>query len=82
MGKDGTMEITTENGILMSWKVQGDSVTIRLRAKTSGWVAMGFDPTQAMRDANIIIGYVKDGRVLTRDDYGTDRGKHAADTKL
>jgi hypothetical protein len=80
--ESGMMEIRTENGILMRWKVDGDLLIVHLRAKTTGWVAVGFDPTQAMRDAIFIIGYVKNGRVMARDDFGTDRGKHAADTKL
>ena len=79
---DGMQEIRTENGIVMSWKVEGSSLTVRIRARSTGWVAVGFEPSQAMKDANFIIGYVKDGKVNLRDDFGTERGKHTADTKL
>jgi len=82
LNEEGMQEIITENGIVMSWKVDGPSLIIRISARSEGWVAVGFEPTQAMKDANFIIAYMKDGTVYVRDDYGTERGKHAADTKL
>ena len=82
LNESGMQEIRTENGIVMRWKVDDSSLIVMISAKTTGWVAVGFDPTQAMKDANFIIGYVKEGRVYARDDFGTERGKHTADTKL
>ena len=54
------------------WKIDGANLHVRLSAKTTGWVAVGFDSTSAMKDANLIIGYVKDGRAVLRDDFGPD----------
>jgi hypothetical protein len=82
LNDEGMQEIRTTNGIVMSWKTEGSSLIIQISAQSTGWVAVGFEPTQAMKDANFIIGYVKDGKVYVRDDFGTERGKHAADTKL
>jgi len=52
-------------------------------APTSGWVSVGFDPTNQMEDANIIIGYVEsNGSVNIRDDFGTSITSHASDLTL
>jgi hypothetical protein len=82
LNDEGMQEIRTENGIVMGWRTEGPSLIIRISAPSRGWVAVGFEPTQAMKDANFLIAYVKDGTVYVRDDYGTERGKHAADTQL
>lgn len=65
-----------------SWSVKGDSLQIQLVGKTKGWVAVGFNATSQMKNANIIIGYVKKGKVKISDDYGTTRTKHKSDKKL
>lgn len=82
LNEDGMQEIRTENGIVMSWKIDGGSMIVSLSARTGGWIAVGFEPSRAMKDANFIIAYVKGAEVFIRDDFGTDRGNHAADTGL
>ncbi len=49
------------------WRIDGDKIHVKLAAKTSGWVAIGFDPEKAMQGANIIIGAVKKGKVRIED---------------
>ena len=63
------------------WSVEGDMLAVKLNAPTKGWVAVGFNPSKKMKDANIIIGYVKDGKVTIFDEYGTHPAKHARDSK-
>ncbi len=76
-------EEVVESGITLQWRTDADYLYINLTAPTTGWVAVGFDPVNAMQDANIIIGYVdSSGEVFIRDDYGTSPGSHAADTSL
>jgi hypothetical protein len=53
-----------------------------MAAVTTGWISVGFDPTDKMADANILIGYVSDGTVFLRDDFGNGQVRHAADTQL
>lgn len=48
----------------------------------TGWVAIGFDPSSAMKDAQFIIAYVQDGDVFIRDDFGTGFFTHASDEAL
>ena len=55
---------------------------VLMAAPTTGWVSVGFDPASMMAEANILIGYVKDGAVFLRDDYGNGQVKHEADKEL
>lgn len=72
---------TTAAGMDVQWMVDDDTITIRMSARTTGWVAVGFDPSQQMADANIIIGYVEDGEAVVSDDYGIGRIRHGRDTE-
>jgi len=65
-----------------SWTIEGDLIHVLLQAKTTGWVAIGFDPENAMQGANIIIGAVKDGKVKIEDHYGDRKRGHSSDAKL
>jgi hypothetical protein len=72
-------EQATVAGVDVQWRVEGDELTVQMTAATTGWVAVGFDPSRMMRDANIIIGYVADGEVMISDDYGTGNTSHGHD---
>ncbi len=65
-----------------AWKVNGDRLEVKLSAETTGWVAVGFNPTDGMKGANYILGYVKDGKVTLTDDFGDSPVGHKADDKL
>ena len=64
------------------WKVVGDSLRCMLLAPSTGWLAVGFDPTEEMLDADFIIGYVNDGTTYVRDDFGVSEIMHSADVGL
>jgi hypothetical protein len=66
-------------GVTVQWMVEGDMLTVVMSAPTTGWVAVGFDPSRQMADANIIIGYVEDGEVFLSDEYGIGNVRHGAD---
>ncbi|MBN1434754.1 hypothetical protein JW921_08345 [Candidatus Fermentibacterales bacterium] len=73
-----------EDGFLAEIEAVGDSVlSVRLSAPTTGWVAVGFDPTAMMKDADLVIGYVTpEGELFLRDDFGTSVTGHSPDTGL
>jgi hypothetical protein len=78
---DGELEVTVEGfGLYMG--TDGTDLTLRLRAPTTGWVAVGFDPSSMMKDADIVIGYVSGDGVFVRDDWGTGPTSHQPDTAL
>jgi hypothetical protein len=70
---------TTASGITLKWKVENSALIVKVSASTTGWVAVGFDPTSRMQDANIIIGYVSGGDAFIRDDYGSALTAHQSD---
>lgn len=71
------------SGFLLRWETQtGDNLAVELTGPTTGWVAVGFDPSMMMLDANIIIGYVSGGNTFIRDDFGWQTTSHRADTLL
>ena len=82
-GAEGWNTYTTD-GIEFQWRVENDGATLHviLSAPTTGWVAVGFNPSVMMKDANFIIGYVEDGTGYIRDDFGTGATTHEADTVL
>jgi hypothetical protein len=65
-----------------TWQVKGDSLTCSLTSPTGGWVACGFKPTKKMKDANIIIGNIKDGKATVVDHFGIGAVEHKADTAI
>lgn len=75
--------VTVEkNGIKLSLTIKGDTAEITVSAQVRGWVAVGINPTNRMKDANFLIGYVKDGVATVRDDYGVGATSHNDDTKI
>ena len=64
------------------WKIEGENVVLRFSAPTSGWVAVGFNPSRFMKDANIIIGYVENGEAFVSDQFGTSAISHKPDRDL
>ena len=73
-----SMELKDMN---FSWSIENDLIHVKLSAKTTGWVAVGFNPEKAMLHANIIIGYVKKGKVKIEDHFGNRKRGHSKDKK-
>lgn len=71
----------TVDKMTFAWNLAGENLAIKLSAPTTGWVAIGFHPTDMMKDANIILGMVKDGKVVISDDFGTQPTQHTPDSK-
>ena len=61
-------------------RIDGNKARLALRAKTNGYVAIGFDPADKMKDADIILGFVKDGKAVVFDMNSIGpTGPHPAD---
>ena len=78
---DGWSEVTVD-GITLSWLPTDSTISVEVTGPTTGWVAVGFDPTTGMQDANIVIGCVSDSVAILRDDWGNAPNSHRADTLL
>lgn len=72
----------TADKMTFDWSVEGDQLAVKLSAPTTGWVAVGFNPSKKMKDANIVIGYVKKGKVKIVDHFGTAATQHKGDEKI
>lgn len=73
-------EVKAKN-ISFAWKIEGDKLLGKMSAKTEGWVAVGFNPSKKMKDANIIIGYVDGKDVKIYDHFGDKATGHSEDGK-
>ena len=76
-------ESVTADGLAINvqWMITGENLNVQVTAATTGWIAVGFDPSSKMKDANILIGYVSDGNAFLRDDFGIGAVKHGPDTE-
>ena len=58
-------------GAVLYWSNDAEHLYAAISAQTTGWVAVAFDPQQAMMGANYVFGYVQDGELYLEDMYGT-----------
>jgi len=72
----------TESDITFQWKIDGEELIIILSAPTEGWVAVGFNPSKVMKDADFILAYVDGSRVHIEDHFGTGLFGHKIDTSI
>lgn len=78
----GTREVSVEDRWSFSWRFLEEEIEFTVTAPTTGWVGIGFNPSRMMKDAQYILGYVADGQLYVRDDFGTGNTSHASDTSL
>ena len=70
-------EITSQK-MTFAWKVDGSNLNVKISAPTKGWVGIGFNPSKEMKDAKFVLGYVKEGKAIVSDHFGTGDTKHDA----
>lgn len=70
-------EITSQK-MTFAWKVDGSHLNVKLSGPTKGWVGIGFNPSKEMKDAKYVLGYVKEGKVILSDEFGSGETKHDA----
>ena len=68
-------------GIELSWQNDSTHLYVGLTSPGTGWVAIGFDPEQQMKGANIIIAAVENGEAVARDHSGTSPTGHREDSR-
>ncbi|PID26722.1 MAG: hypothetical protein CR982_08775 [Candidatus Cloacimonadota bacterium] len=55
---------------------KSDEFKFSLIGKTDGWISIGFGQERKMKDGEIYIGFVKDGKVYFEHHYGTSSVSH------
>ncbi len=67
----------------ISWKNDQEFLYMALNATANGWLAIGFEPLEWMKNADMILGSVQGGKVTVLDEYCTGNyGPHIEDTLL
>jgi len=64
------------------WSVNGTRVWMAMVARTAGWVSIGFEPSSAMKDADMVFGWVENGMARIEDHWGTGMTTHSRDEEL
>ena len=64
------------------WEAQDGNLYVKLSAPTTGWVAVGIEPTRIMKDADMYIGYVNGSEVVLEDQFADKLTMHHSDVSL
>ncbi|KAK3792767.1 hypothetical protein RRG08_023100 [Elysia crispata] len=62
------------------WNFNSTHITFEMVVKTNGWVGFGISPKGAMKSSDVIIGWVKDGRVHFADRHAEGQFLPAVDS--
>ncbi|WP_300671187.1 DOMON domain-containing protein [Desulfoluna sp.] len=81
-GEEALDHTLVDGPLVFSWTVGDGALRVKLTGKTTGWVAVGFNPDKMMKGADFIMGYVKDGKVKVTDHFGNGERNHKADTRV
>ena len=69
--------------LAVSWKNDREHLYLALNGSTDAWLAIGFDPLEWMKNADIILASVQGGKAVVLDEYCTGNyGPHIEDTML
>jgi len=67
----------------ISWRNDQEYLYLALNGSTDGWLAIGFELLEWMKNADIIMACVQSGKAVARDEYCTGNyGPHTEDTML
>jgi len=65
------------------WRSDEQNIYIGMKAKTSGWISIAFQPGSRMKNADMVLGLVKNGETTVLDLFSTgDFGPHLPDDEL
>lgn len=65
------------------WNSDGQYIYIGMKARASGWVAVGFQPGPLHRETDMVLGFVRDGQVSVFDMFSiAELGPCTADSEL
>ncbi|WFN34822.1 DOMON domain-containing protein [Methanogenium sp. S4BF] len=72
-----------DGNFVIHWRFVNETIFLGLETTSSGWAGIGFEPTNRMKDADIILGGTVDGIPYIYDMFSTGiTGPHPRDTEL
>ncbi len=67
----------------ISWRNNQEYLYLALNGSTDGWLAIGFEPLEWMKNADIVMASVQPDKAVAKDEYCTGNyGPHIEDTML
>jgi hypothetical protein len=70
-------------GIEIYWAHDDENVYIAIKAETEGFVAIGLQPGKAMKDADMVLGFIEGSDVTIHDMFSTGNfGPHKPDIEM
>ncbi|UTW63973.1 hypothetical protein KFE98_07485 [bacterium SCSIO 12741] len=70
------------SGMVFRWKVENDSLRVKLRAPTSGWLAVGFNRQSGIVGSALIMGANRDGVSQVEEQFVIGPQQHPPVSKL
>nr|XP_002124053.1 DBH-like monooxygenase protein 1 [Ciona intestinalis]XP_026690880.1 DBH-like monooxygenase protein 1 [Ciona intestinalis] len=64
--------LDTDGLLKLYWNYNDTHITFEMHGQTTGWVGIGLSPNGGMIDADIYIGWVKEGTAYITDRHGQD----------
>jgi len=81
-GEEGYRYKIILKDMTLNWRPAGDTLQVMVRAKTGGWVGVGFNATEGMKDAWFITGIVKNGVPTVIEQHGNTPTTHLKKSDL
>lgn len=73
----------TYQSLEIFWSNDEVYIYLALKGKTKGYISIGIQPGSMMKNSDIILGFIKEGKVELFDQYSTgDFGPHPSDKDL
>lgn len=67
----------------IQWRTDDTFIYLGIKAKTTGWVAVGLNAADRMKNADLVFGYVVDNKATISDQFSTGiNGPHQPDIQL
>lgn len=83
IGENEYTNAVTYDGLEVQWNSDGEYVYVALKAQTAGWISLAIQPGTAMKDADMVLGFVAGGQTTVIDQYSTGSfGPHRPDAEL
>lgn len=65
------------------WETDAQYIYIGIKAKTIGWVALGFNTTSNLKNVDYVFGWVTNSKAAVSDEFSADyHGLHQTDKSL
>ncbi|MDX1958280.1 MAG: DOMON domain-containing protein [Leptospiraceae bacterium] len=70
------------NDMNVSWKYEDKFLIFRMRSKSKGWMAIGFNETSELKGTKLIMGAITKDSVVVSERYIIEPGVHKSLTEL